>query len=257
MGTARIPIAVERRGTDSPGRGTTGMRPFLTATWRHLAMLNFEVDPAALAALVPRGTELDTFEGRHLVSMVGFRFLDTRLRGIPIPFHRHFDEVNLRFYVRRRVDGEWRRAAVFVKEIVPRRAIAWVARACYGENYVATPMRHAITATSARYDWRHAGTWMHLGVTHDATWALPTAGSEAAFITEHYWGYARQRDGGTVEYEVVHPRWRVAAAEAAELECDATALYGAAFGEALAARPSSAFVVEGSAVAVHRGARVA
>src|SRR5690606_40211851 len=97
--------------------------------WRRLVMLNYDVDPAVLRPLVPHGVELDTWEGRYLVSVVGFQFLDTRLLGVPVPFHRDFDEINLRFYVRRRADDGWRRGVVFVKEIVPRRALAAVARA--------------------------------------------------------------------------------------------------------------------------------
>ena len=146
----------------SPPRASE--RAFLTAEWRYLAMLNFEIAPAVLRPLVPRGTELDTFAGRALVSVVGFRFLDTRVRGVPVPLHRNFDEVNLRFYVRR---AEWR---VFVRELVPRRAIAWLARSCYNEPYRALPMRHRIAMESAdtgargtvTYEWRHGGRWHHL-----------------------------------------------------------------------------------------------
>ena len=78
-----------------------GPRPFLTARWEHLAMLNFEIDPQRLAPLVPTGTELDFHEGRTFVSIVGFVFRDTRVRGWAIPRHRDFEELNLRFYVRR------------------------------------------------------------------------------------------------------------------------------------------------------------
>ena len=113
-------------------------------------MLNYEVSPALLRPRVPAGTELDSWNGATLASMVGLRFLDTRVMGIPVPGHRHFDEVNLRFYVRRRgEDGEWRRAVVFVRELVPRRAIALVARWCYHAPYVAVPMRHEIRMTGA------------------------------------------------------------------------------------------------------------
>src|SRR5690348_18142677 len=102
-------------------------RPLLTAEWRHLALLQYVVDPAVLLPLVPLGTELDSWEGRTLVSMVGFRFLRVRVLGASILFHTDFDEVNLRFYVRRRVAEGWRRGVVFVREIVPRRAVALVA----------------------------------------------------------------------------------------------------------------------------------
>ncbi|HTO08358.1 MAG TPA: DUF2071 domain-containing protein, partial [Myxococcota bacterium] len=117
---------------------------FLTAEWRDLAMLNYEIDPAVLEPRVPAGTELDAWSGRTFVSVVGFRFLRTRVLGVPVPYHVDFDEVNLRFYVRRKSGADWRRGVVFVKEIVPRRAIALVARVAYAENYVAHPMRHSI-----------------------------------------------------------------------------------------------------------------
>jgi hypothetical protein len=239
-------------------------RPFLTAEWRHLAMLNFEIAPAVLRPHVPAGTELDTHAGRSLVSVVGFRFLDTRVRGLAIPFHRHFDEVNLRFYVRRAGPDGWRRAVVFVRELVPRRAIAWVARALYNEPYRAVPMRHHVAMAGAtagapgrvRYEWRHAGRWHALEAATVGAPALPESGSEAEFITEHYWGYTAQRDGGCLEYRVTHPRWPVWAVADARLDCDIARLYGPSFVEALSARPCSAFVAEGSAVAVYAGRRL-
>ena len=238
-------------------------RVFLRARWHWLAMMNFEVEPTLLAPHVPRGTELDTWRGAALASVVGFRFLDTRVWGLPIPFHRNFDEVNLRFYVCREVDGELRRGVVFIKEIVPRRAIAWVARTVYGENYVALPMRHQVptdapTAGSVPvcYGWRHEGRWHDMRVQIQGSPKTPADDEEATFITEHYWGYARQRDTSTVEYQVEHPRWRVWDATEARLEADVSTLYGAGFAEALAGPPRSAFVADGSDVVVRRGARL-
>src|SRR5215210_4707525 len=123
-------------------------------------MVNYAVDPAVLGPLVPAGTELDDRRGRTYVSVVGFRFLRTRVLGVPVPFHRNFDEVNLRFYVRRMVNGEWRKGVAFVKEIVPRRAIAFVARTLYNENYIRLPMRSSVTIPGpVRYEWWHAGAW--------------------------------------------------------------------------------------------------
>jgi uncharacterized protein len=240
---------------------TTDARPFLTAEWRWLAMLNYVVDPDVLLPHVPRATELDVWEGRAYASVVGFRFLRTRVLGVAIPFHRDFDEVNLRFYVRRRGPEGWRRGVVFVKEIVPRAAIAAVARAVYNENYVALPMRHRLDLTPAlggtvRYAWRHRGRWDGLQVEVRGRAAPLEPGSEAEFITEHYWGYAAQRDGGTVEYRVEHPAWRVWTATSAALDCDAEALYGAAFAPYLEEPPHSAFLAEGSRVTVRRGVRV-
>ncbi len=237
-------------------------RRFLTARWVHLAMLNYEVEPSLLQGRVPPGTVLDAFEGKTFVSMVGFRFLDTRVLGVPVPFHRSFEEVNLRFYVRRETDGELRRGVVFVKEIVPRAAIAWVARRLYNENYVALPMGHEdevgrVPEPRVAYRWRHAGRTDHLTVRVGGSPYLPDEAGEEAFITEHYWGYVRQRDGATLEYRVEHPRWRVWRASYAALDCDVSALYGPEFTPYLAGPPSSAFLAQGSAVAVRRGRALA
>ena len=163
---------------------------FLTAEWRDLVMLNYEVDPGILAGLVPGGTEIDLWKGRALVSVVGFHFRRTRVMGVAIPGHSNFEEVNLRFYVRRRGPEGWRRGVVFVKEIVPRFAIAWVARALYNENYVALPMRHAVAGRagdagrSVGYEWRHDGSWCHVGVTASGPPGLSPADSEETFITQ-------------------------------------------------------------------------
>jgi hypothetical protein len=233
-------------------------RPFLTARWLHLAMLNYEVDSEILEKLVPAGTLLDSFDGKTFVSMVGFQFLDTRVFGIPVPFHRNFDEVNLRFYVRRDgVEGP-QRGVVFVKEIVPRAAIAWVARRVYNENYVALPMTHQdelgrTQTPRIAYQWTHAGRSNHLAVRVGGGAFLPDEASEESFITEHYWGYVRQRNGTTLEYRVEHPRWKVWCASEADFDCDVASLYGADFAPYLAGSPSSAFLAEGSAVTVARG----
>lgn len=232
---------------------------FLTAEWKHLAMLNYEIDPSVLAPYVPRGTELDLWSGKNLISVVGFLFLKTRVFGIPIPFHRDFEEVNLRIYVRRKAEDGWRRGVVFIKEIVPRAAIALTARKVYNEPYIALPMAHRIelesgAVRSAEYTWPFGGRQNGLKLTTRGEAQPLTEGSEAEFITEHYWGYNAQRDGSTLEYRVEHPRWRVYDVADAKLDCDVVGLYGEQFRESLSRKPSSAFLAEGSAVTVYQGA---
>lgn len=236
---------------------------FLTAHWRRLVMANYRIDPAILAPLVPRGVELDFHQGQTYVSVVGFLFLHTRLLGVPIPWHRHFEEVNLRFYVRREVEGEVRRGVVFVKEIVPRRAIAWTARVAYNENYVALPMAHEPPGWSVpeecgrvEYRWQVGERWNRLSAeTHGSPRPL-AVGSLDEFIAEHYWGYCRQRDGGTVEYRVEHPPWQVWTPSTLELECSVEELYGRQFVDVLAEPPASALVADGSKIAVGRPRRI-
>jgi uncharacterized protein YqjF (DUF2071 family) len=238
--------------------GTPGR--FLTARWLDLLMLNYEVDPALLEPLVPRGTTLDRWDGAAIASLVGFRFVDTRVLGLPIPWHRDFDEVNLRFYVRRVEGREVRRGVVFVRELVPRAAIAWVARTLYNEPYRALPMRHRIHASATGrevgYEWRERGDWVGIAAETSGPASPLIAGSEAEFITEHYWGYTRQRDGGTVEYRVEHPSWQVWAATAPRVHGSLKRTYGAAFADALSGRPRSAFVAVGSEVTVYGGRRL-
>lgn len=233
-------------------------RTFLTAEWRSLAMLTFETEPARLRPFVPRGTELDTHDGRALVSLVGFRFLHTRVLGWRVPFHRDFDEVNLRFYIRREVHGELRRGVTFIREIVPRRLIAFVARLAYNEPYVAlrmqsdAPMAPVAAPGRIRYAWKTRTGWQSLALTAVGAPLLPDDATEYAFISEHHWGYTRQRDGSTLEYRVEHPPWRLWVGVDAAMSGDMAALHGGALGGSLVTAPTSAFLAEGSPVTVSK-----
>jgi hypothetical protein len=249
--------------TSGPGAPATKRRAFLRADWRYLVMLNYEVDAAMLRPLVPPGTSLDFWDGRALVSVVGFRFLGTRVLGAAIPGHRDFDEVNLRFYVRRDTNGESRRGVVFIRELVARAAVAAIARWAYNEPYRVVPMRSTTPAPGAetpgrlRYEWRTAAAWQHVAATAVGPARVPAPDSESAFVTQHHWGYTQQRDNTTVEYEVAHPPWRVWETSDPDLKADVAGVYGAALAEALSGAPASAFVAEGSPVVVSTPRRLA
>lgn len=227
-------------------------------------MLSYAVDPASLAAFVPAGTELDFFEGRTFVSLVAFRFLQTHVLGVSIPFHVDFEEVNLRFYVRRRAEQGWRRGVTFIRELVPRPAVALVARLVFNENYVAIPMSHQIhdvglgadRRISAEYGWRHHGTTASVRMSAGGTPVRPRAGSLEQFITEHYWGYVRQRAGGTLEYEVRHDPWGVWTANEAAFVDAGSQLYDPALFPMLNRKPDSAFLADGSSIRLFEGRRI-
>lgn len=240
-------------------------RPFLTSEWRWLVMLNFEVPPALLLPHVPVGTELDTYEGRTFLSVVGFHYFNTRLLGWRVPGHVNFAEVNLRFYVRRVLDdGSVRRAVVFIKELVPRWAIAAVARWCYREPFVSLPVRGMLdppddapqSRGTAAYEWRHRGRWNRLAVEATGPARPLVAGSEAEFIAEHYWAYTRYDARTTNEYEVTHPRWRTFDVSSHVYDCDVATLYGLKYVPFLRGEPSSVFLAEGSPVEVWPGSRL-
>lgn len=230
---------------------------FLTAAWRKLLMFNYEVEPALLEPYLPAFTVLDTWQGRHYLSLVGFMFDDVRLLGVPIPFHRRFEEVNLRFYVRHqdRKTGEWKRGVVFIKELVPKFFVTQVANLIYQEHYQTLPMRHAWDMGKAgeigvAYEWQWEGRW-HRMAAKAARPALPLEeGSEAEFITEHYWGYTGLGREKTSEYEVRHPRWEVYPVQSHELDLSVATLYGAHFQGVLEQEPLSVFLAEGSAITV-------
>jgi uncharacterized protein len=242
---------------------TAPSRAFLTARWEHVVLLNYTVPTRMLAPLVPRGTELDRFGGELLVSLVGFLFADTRLLGLAVPGHRAFEEVNLRFYVSRvGKDGQLRRAVVFVRELVPRLAVAALARAAYNEPYRTVPMAHETSIDPESggyvcYAWRYAGHSYALEASVDGPAESLEPGSEGEFVTEHYFGYTRQRDGSTLEYAVEHAPWRAWDTPDAGFFGPAAPLYGEDWGRVLSARPRSAFVAVGSEVTVRRGTRVA
>lgn len=244
---------------------------FLTAWWRNLVMLNYEVDPDIVTPLLPRGIELDEWQGRTLVSIVAFEFADVRILNLPVPFHRHFEEINLRFYVRRRTADGSRRGVVFIRELVRLPIVSFLARRLYGEPYRTLPMarhfrRHPVPpappggtpparATTVRYSWRQDGKWHHVEATADTTQGprQPQPGSEEEFITDHTYGYGTRR-GQTMEYVVEHPRWRYWNLAKADLDCTAStlkSLYGESFVPFLQ-EPRSAFLVEGSTVTVRR-----
>lgn len=236
-------------------------RVFLSAEWLNLVMLNYEVQPSLLNCYLPAGTSLDSFDGKTYVSLVGFRFLRTKLFGLfPVPFHRDFDEVNLRFYVRRKAGNEIRRGVVFIAEIVPRRAIAATARIVYGENYRHAPMRHRIETPEAgkiaEYEWQVRGRWCRLSAQTTGPPAHAREESLEQFIAEHYWGYSVQPQGTAIEYHVSHLRWQVWKTSSASFDGDASAFYGRELGIVFRRPPDSAFVADGSSVLVFKGNRL-
>jgi uncharacterized protein YqjF (DUF2071 family) len=255
----------------------TGERPFLTASWTELVMLNFEVPGDVIAELCPPGTEPDYFEGKAYASVVGFMFRDARFFGLGLPWHRQFEEVNLRYYVRREAGNTVRREAgdtvrrgvVFVREIAPRPLVAATARWLYNESYVTRWMRHDLQRSGGalaagdrvQYEWRtgcgERRRWNRMAARAAATPRLPDRGSLSEFIAEHYWAYVHTRDGGTAEYRVAHRPWRVAPAEDVMWDCDLAMTYEhTPLWKFLKGAPALAFVADGSPVQVFPGARI-
>lgn len=234
---------------------------FLTAEWRNLIFANYALDRRVLEPLLPYGTELDEFDGIYYGSLVGFYFQHVRMFGkLSVPFHREFEEFNLRFYVRRKTETGWKRGVVFVKEIVPKLAITLVANTLYGEPYATHPMRHTWQQDGKmqhiNYEWKVGSDWNYIRVSADQTGHKLIPDSEEAFITEHYWGYTGRGKERTSEYEVVHPQWNIYPVSDYDVRCDVQKLYGPAFAPFFEQPPRSVFLADGSAVAIKSGSAI-
>ena len=232
------------------------MKRFLTARWHDLIMANYAVDPSLLESRLPNGTKIDLFEGKCFVSLVAFQFVNTKVLGIPVPFHRYFEEVNLRFYVTRETEEETRRGVVFVKEIVPKSMITLIAQSLYGEPYETWSMSHRKTPLELTYKWSDSRSSHRIHVEIADNLGVPGANSHEEFIIEHYWGYTKRGSGRTDEYRVAHPKWELFDINYAEIEVDFAECYGQEFGFLTDQKPDSLLLAKGSEIEVYKGEKL-
>lgn len=227
---------------------------FLTANWKNLALINYEIDPTTLEKYVPKGTEIDFYNGKCYVSLVGFLFQNTRLLGLKIPFHINFEEVNLRFYVKRFENNEWKRGVVFIKEIVPKHALTLVANTVYKEHYQTLPMKHSIAhfeeSSEFVYQWKLNKKWNSITITTKNELEPIEENTEAEFICEHYFGYTKYSANKTFEYEVKHPKWEQYEVIDSQIDVDFKNNYGTDFTHLKDLKPTSVILAKGSEVSV-------
>ena len=239
--------------------GVMASTGLLSAEWRDLVMISYEIDPLLLVPYVPGGTSLDFHRGNTMVTVVGLRMLNTRVAGVPVPFHQDLEQVNFRFYVWRQAGNELRRGVVFLKEIVPSASMTLGARLFFNENYVSAPMRHQVIHDEpgwAAYEWQAAGRWNRVSATLQGAPRSAAAGSIETFVKDRAWGYSRQRDGSTLEYHVEHPDWDLWVGADPNVDCDVEAVFGRQFAATLSRPPASAFIAVGSEATLHPGRRV-
>ena len=228
-------------------------RPFLTAQWRNLILVSYAVDPVRIIDLVPAGTTLDSWRGQAFVSLVGFQFRDTKVVGAPVPFHQDFEEVNLRFYVRRIMEDGVRQGVVFIRELVPRPLVGGMARLLYREPYLVMSMRSKVTAgppPDVEYQWSDAGRWCTVAGAGSGAGAEPGEGTLEEFLTVRHWGYNGERGKATIEYRVDHPRWKTWRAQDTRLDCNPETFCPRGIATELKA-PMSQLIADGSPVTIH------
>ena len=230
------------------------MQTFMTARWENLIMANYAIDPEILKPYIPNGVELDLFEGKAFVSLVGFLFRKSRIFGIPIPLLGSFEEINLRFYVKRKEGNQYKRGVVFINETVPYKPVAWLANKLYKEHYIAIPTKHRIAINQnekeVEFQWKTLSQWNTIRVKASVFSGEMERGSLQEFIFEHYFGYTKISETVSQEYKINHPRWQVNEIKEYHIDCNFKEMYGDAFAKLENMEPEAVFIAEGSDISV-------
>ncbi|WP_264521053.1 YqjF family protein [Flavobacterium sp. N1994] len=230
------------------------MSIFLKANWENIIMVNYEIDPEILFPYLPQGVELDLYEGKAYVSLVGFMFKDTKLFNITIPRLGTFEEINLRFYVKRKEEGVTKRGVVFVNETIPYKIVAWMANTLYKEHYTVVPTKHSISKDDVnqkiQFDWQLNKKWNSIYVENRLPSQPMQQDTLEKFIYEHYYGYTKVSNGKTEEYRLHHPSWEIHEVVDYKVDCDFKAMYGESFSVLNDTKPSAVFIAKGSSVAI-------
>ena len=228
---------------------------FLHAEWNNLIMANYVVPEEFLLPFVPEKTELDFYKGKTYISLIGLMFLNTRIRGFSVPYHVNFEEINLRFYVKHNDRGIWKRGTVFIKEIVSKPVISFVANSLFKEKYSTMKMKHfhveKTDVIETCYQWKYKDKWNKITAECHKKSSPMRIDSEEEFIAEHYWGYTKFNDERTYEYEVEHPRWEIFHVSDYNIDCDFKEIYGDEFSFLNYTKPSSVFMAKGSEVRIY------
>jgi uncharacterized protein YqjF (DUF2071 family) len=228
---------------------------FLKAKWEDIIMANYEIDPELLLPFLPKGVTLDLYEGKAYVSLVGFMFMKTKLFNISIPCFGSFEEINLRFYVKRiESDGQIKRGVVFINETIPYPIVAWMANKLYKEHYTVVPTKNRIKKDEynkmIQFEWKLGAKWNSIQVKCETQSNLMVANSFEQFIFDHYYGYTKIDEQKTEEYQLKHPIWMTHKVMSYSIDCDFKTMYGNSFSILNNTRPSEVFIAKGSDVAI-------
>ena len=230
------------------------MTTFLKANWEHIIMANYEINPEILFPFLPKGVTLDLFEGKAYVSLVGFMFKKTKIFNMPIPWLGTFEEINLRFYVKRKEGNIIKRGVVFINETIPYQLVAWMANKLYKEHYTVVPTKHTFHKTEQnqqlKFEWLLNKKWNSILVETETQSKAMAPNSFEEFIYEHYYGYTKINEDATEEYHLQHPSWAVYKVNDYKINCRFSEMYGDAFSVLNQTRPTAVFLAKGSSVKV-------
>ena len=231
------------------------MAIFLKANWENIIMVNYEIDQEILTPFLPKGVDLDLYNGKAYVSLVGFMFKKTKLFNVPIPKLGTFEEINLRFYVTRTDENnKIKRGVVFINETIPYKIVAWMANKLYKEHYTVVPTKHNIIKDDEyqkiKFEWLLDNKWNSIYVENGLSSQKMKQDSFEKFIYEHYYGFTKTGDHKTEEYSLHHPSWKIHQVINYQIDCNFKAMYGNSFSVLNDTKPTSVFIAEGSSVAI-------
>jgi uncharacterized protein YqjF (DUF2071 family) len=230
------------------------MSIFLKANWENIIMVNYEIAPEILMPYLPKGVELDLYEGKTYVSLVGFMFKKTKLFNVPIPKLGTFEEINLRFYVTRTEGNTIKRGVVFINETIPYKIVAWMANKLYNEHYTVVPAKHSIfkdaTNQKIKFEWLSNKKWSSIYVENEMSSQTMKKNTLEKFIYEHYYGYTKVSNYITGEYRLHHQSWEIHKMLDYKIDCDFKAMYGNSFSVLNDTKPTAVFIAKGSSVAI-------
>ncbi|WP_366185593.1 DUF2071 domain-containing protein [Flavobacterium ovatum] len=231
------------------------MSIFLKANWENIVMANYEIAPDILSKYIPQGVTLDLYDGKAYISLVGFMFKNTKIFNVPIYKFGTFEEINLRFYVSRKVGNITKRGVVFINETVPYKAVAWLANALYKEHYTTIPTKHhwdfSKKNKEIKYEWLVDKKWNSIVLSACKEKKAMTKNSFESFIFEHYYGYTKYSETSTEEYQIAHPSWLVNEILDYKIDCHFEKMYGKGFAVLDKTKPTSVFLAEGSTVEIN------
>ncbi|HEX5005084.1 MAG TPA: DUF2071 domain-containing protein [Gemmatimonadales bacterium] len=225
-------------------------RPALTARWSNLALLTYDVDASLLGPWLAGDVEPDLVDGRALMSLIAFDFVDTRVRGRRIPGFVDFPEINFRTYVRQ---GD-RRGVVAIRELVPSPLAAAIGRLRFNEPFRSAPMESRTASMGdelvVEHRWRWEQRRYFLRITADQASTGGAADAAAHNLLGRRWAYGRSRRGEPIVVRVEHPEWALRRVRTLDFDVDFGALYGPEWSVLNGRQPIATHLAVGSAVSI-------
>jgi len=196
--------------------------PLMIHHWRRLTFLHWRYPAEVVQARLPRGLEVEAFDGVAWVGLVPFLMDGVRPPGLPaLPWLSRFPETNVRTYVR---GPDGRTGIWFLSLDAARLAAVAAARATYGLPYFWSAMAVLRDGARVRYRARRRAPGP-VGARCDADVELGEAWAEDRLTPFDHYLTARFRlystlAGRLVAADAEHPPWPLRHARVASLRQD-------------------------------------